>query len=117
MILAGDIGGTNTRLAYFEEEPGGTLVSKHQAKYPSKEYGNLTDIIHQFVTAHSIRVEKAAIGVAGPVVDGRVRATNLPWIVDQNDVAEVVGIERVHLINDLEANPWGIDILGDDDFM
>jgi glucokinase len=116
MILAGDIGGTNTRLAYFVEE-NGALVWKLQAKYPSQNYPNLTDIVREFVTEYNLEVAYAAFGVAGPVVQGRVQTTNLPWIVDSIDLANVVKLTEAHLINDLEANSWGIQVLEEDDFI
>jgi glucokinase len=116
MILAGDIGGTNTRLAYFKEESG-KLHCCDQAKYPSQDYTNLTDIIDLFVKTYPQRIESAAFGVAGPVVRDTVHATNLPWIVDAADLRSVLGIDHVHLMNDLEANTWGIEVLNEDDFI
>lgn len=116
MILAGDIGGTNTRLAYFKEE-GGKLLCCDQAKYPSQDYTSLTDIIDLFVKTYPQRVERAAFGVAGPVVHDTVHATNLPWVVDAADLKNVLGTDHVHLMNDLEANTWGIEVLQEDDFI
>lgn len=116
MILAGDIGGTNTRLAYFAEE-GGRIVWKTQARYPSQKYLNLTDIVREFVAEHQIKIRYAVFGIAGPVVQGRVQATNLPWVVDSIDLAEVLKIDSVSLINDLFANTWGIQLLSEDDFI
>lgn len=117
MILAGDIGGTNTRLAYFTEGSDGRLHLVEQTKYPSQDFSNLTDIVSQFVKKHSIEVECAAFGVAGPVVRGRVHATNLPWVVDSEDLRRLLSIDDVHVMNDLEANTWGIQVLRDEDFM
>jgi glucokinase len=88
-----------------------------QAKYASQSYNNLTDIVHEFVKVHKIRVESAAFGVAGPVVHGVVHATNLPWVVAVADLQALLDVQGVHLLNDLEANTWGINVLQEDDFI
>ncbi len=116
MILAGDIGGTNTRLAYFVEE-NGELVWKLQAKYPSQNYQNLTDIVREFASRYQLQIKHAAFGIAGPVFKGRVHTTNLPWVVDSLDLARILKIEEAHLINDLYANAWGIQFLTEEDFL
>ena len=85
MFLAGDIGGTNSRLALFERESS-RLRLIATADYPSNNYSNLGEVVALFLADHSITraVESAAFGIAGPVEDGqRVHATNLPWVVDQ----------------------------------
>jgi glucokinase len=115
MILSGDIGGTNTRLAFFEDVDG-ALVWKLQAKYPSAKYDNLTEIVAEFVEAYHLDIDYACFGIAGPVVNGRAQTTNLPWIIDSVDLAEVLKIDKAHLINDLEANTWGIEVLQPEDF-
>jgi glucokinase len=58
----------------------------------------------------------ACFGVAGPVKDGRSRITNLPWIIDARALAENLGVPTVELINDIEANAYGIGVLGPNDF-
>jgi glucokinase len=116
MILAGDIGGTNTRLAIFDQVDGRQLCLS-VAKYPSQDYTNLTDIVRLFLKSNEHKVEKAAFGVAGPVMHGTVHATNLPWTVDTADLKSLLAIDDVHVINDLEANTWGIEVLQDDDFV
>ncbi|HEY9759189.1 MAG TPA: glucokinase [Oculatellaceae cyanobacterium] len=117
MILAGDIGGTNTRLAYFERADDGCLSCMQQGKYSSQEFTNLTDIVHDFIKEHKIRITHAAFGVAGPVVNGVVHATNLPWVVALSDLKALLDTQDVHLLNDLEANTWGISVLHEDDFI
>ena len=116
MILAGDIGGTNTRLAIFEFVDG-KQHCLNQAKFPSQDYTNLIDIVRLFLKTNDRKLKSAAFGVAGPVVHGTVHATNLPWTVDTADLKTLLGIEDVHIINDLEANTWGIDVLREDDFI
>jgi glucokinase len=106
MILAGDIGGTHTRLAIFrEKEPLTMAVEK---TYRSREFRSLGEIAHQFLKEHSIEVKGACFGVAGPVRRGRCQATNLPWVVDERELATVLNSPRVKIINDLEANAHGV---------
>lgn len=125
MILAGDIGGTNTRLALFET-PGGSGVSPEKGlgrqalvveeRFPSREHATLDEIVRAFVAKHGARVEAACFGIAGPVKGGRSETTNLPWVVDARRLAGELGTERVGLVNDLEANAHGIAELAPADF-
>jgi glucokinase len=115
MILAGDIGGTNTRLAFFE----GT--SEHLEAiaieiFPSREHQGLAEIARIFLDRHHQTARAACFGIAGAVVDGRVEATNLPWVVDARNLASDLGMERVAVINDLLANAHGIALLDESDF-
>jgi glucokinase len=115
MILAGDVGGTNTRLAFFERR-NGSLESVVEHIYPSREYGSLEEILAEFVASEKLHPEGGAVGIAGPVRDGVCRATNLPWVVDARRLAQRIGISSVALINDLEANAYGIATLAPSDF-
>lgn len=101
MILAGDIGGTNTRLALFER---GAIV--REQKFLSKEFQGLEKIVKEFLGEET--VYKACFGIAGTVNGGICKATNLPWIVDIEKISKELGIHEVHLLNDLEANAYGI---------
>ena len=114
MILAGDIGGTHTRLAIMEDRDG-RLIPTANARYRSREHGSLETVLRAFLTANPASIDRAAFGIAGPVHSGVSDATNLPWIVDAAHVAREFGIRRVGLINDLEANAWGIPTLSSDD--
>lgn len=113
MILAGDIGGTNTRLALFEGEGLRCVLEK---KYPSRDYGNLTEIVQLFLKDSQQKIDRACFGIAGPIEEGVCRATNLPWVIDQRGLSQDFGITRVKLINDLEANAHGIGCLRPDEF-
>ena len=113
MILAGDIGGTNVRLALFEIESG-RLVRKEEKKLRSREFAGLEAPVRIFLGGRS--VEAAGFGVAGPVHDGRCEATNLPWIVDAAVLARQLALERVALVNDLLANALGLSELSGEDF-
>src|SRR5487761_309110 len=115
MILAGDVGGTNTRLAFFEQRDG-NLVSVAEHIYPSNGHASLEDIVAEFLAPQKFHADAVAIGVAGPVRDGVCRATNLPWVVDSRRVAQRIGVPSIALINDLEANAYGIATLAPSDF-
>lgn len=115
MILAGDIGGTNSRLAFFEVE-NGRLHLVTEAVFPSRESRGLDEIVTKFVQgASKCKLDLAAFGIAGPVRNGRVETSNLPWIVEGSRLSKELHIDDVWLINDLEANAWGIPALGEAD--
>jgi glucokinase len=110
MILAGDIGGTHARLAFFDATNGNfRLVSA--SVFPSREYSGLDEIVTKFVDTSALRPEAACFGIAGPVRNGRVEASNLPWIIESKRLADELNLDRAVLINDLEANAWGIAAL------
>lgn len=112
-ILTGDIGGTHTRLATVTQDKGRFRVV-HVARYTSRDFEGLQPIIEHFLHDHpDAQPQQAAFGVAGPVVDGSCRTTNLPWELSDTALSRALGIARVHLINDLEAVAWGIDTLDD----
>ncbi|HMA30245.1 MAG TPA: glucokinase, partial [Casimicrobiaceae bacterium] len=103
MILAGDIGGTTTRLAWFDTS-GGCLKRTSVRDYPSRDYAGLDAIAREFVGMRSEPIDHAAFGIAGPVRAGRVATTNLPWSVDAGGLSAALGVAAVSLLNDVEAN-------------
>ena len=108
MILAGDVGGTKTALAIFELRRRSLAVVR-ESVLPSQGYATFGDAIRQFLSeGPSVSIEAACVGVAGPVIDGRCSATNLPWVVDEASLAEGLSTRRVRLVNDLEAAGHGI---------
>jgi glucokinase len=114
MILAGDIGGTNARLALFDVQNGAyKLVSG--SVFPSRQYRGLDEIVTKFVSDGELHPNLACFGVAGPVRNGRVETSNLPWVVDSKRLASELRLPSAILINDLEANAWGIAALEPDD--
>jgi glucokinase len=115
MLLAGDIGGTKARLAFFEAE-GERLEPVAEATYPSHTYPGLAPILREFLATHRHRADQVCLGIAGPVRRGRVETPNLPWVVDAAELAAEVGGAPVTLLNDLEANAHGLRVLGPDDF-
>jgi glucokinase len=114
-VLAGDIGGTNARLTIFDVEDGYEEVVSQV--YPSPEHSSLEAIVSEFMDGHGMEARTACFGVPGPVKDGRAQITNLPWVVEANELAAHSGVERVAVLNDLEAQAWGIAVLSPDDFV
>ena len=100
MLLAADVGGTNARLALYADD--GVTQARVQV-YPSHEHPSFEAVAHAFLGAEKANVRAAVIGVAGPVVDGRCAATNLPWTLDEKRISAELGVPRVRLINDLVA--------------
>jgi len=105
MILAGDVGGTKVHLALYDFI-GGKLEYTRDKQYPAKEYSGLEEIVKGFLGTD--KVSAACFGVPGPVRDGRLRLTNLPWTLDNRELAAGLKIDHVFLINDLEANGYGV---------
>jgi glucokinase len=116
MILAGDIGGTHTRLAFFEGTPD-HLDAVAIEVFPSQEHKGLAEIARIFLDKNHQNARAAVFGIAGAVIDNRVEATNLPWVVDAGSLASELGIDHVSLINDLLANAHGIAMLDESDFV
>jgi glucokinase len=104
VILAGDVGGTNARLALFE--PGGRTRGR-QESLRSADFASLEGIIERFLGAPRPPIEAATFGIAGPVVGGRAKVTNLPWLVEAQAIAKAFDIPRVTLVNDLVALAFG----------
>jgi glucokinase len=111
MLLAGDIGGTNTRLALFTDDAKEIV---RDAVFPSAAHRSLASAIDELFDAGGSRrpklrpkIKGATFGIAGPVLHGRVKATNLPWTVDERSLAKKLGLAKVTLINDLVALALG----------
>src|SRR5580700_3619214 len=110
MILAGDIGGTNARLAFFDvTHDDFRLVSA--SVFPSRDYAGLDEIVAKFVETSALHADAACFGIAGPVRNGRVETSNLPWTIEAKRLADELNLKKAVLINDLEANAWGISRL------
>jgi len=110
MFLAGDIGGTKTNLAVYAYE-NDRLVAQKNASYPSKGHATLAEIVSAFLSDAPSGIRHACFGVAGPVKDGVVQVTNLPWIVDAAALQIELKFQQISLLNDLEANAFGINTL------
>ncbi|HKQ68804.1 MAG TPA: glucokinase [Polyangiaceae bacterium] len=100
MVLAGDIGGTNARLRLYDRK--GERVA-HEAILPSAGAPSLSAIVSKYLGKRKTKVASAVLGIAGPVVDGVARPTNLPWVIDQRELSAELGIPKVSLLNDLAA--------------
>jgi glucokinase len=110
LILAGDIGGTKTNLGLFEEQ-NGSLKQIQETRYPSREHAGLEEIVSDFLKTTGAKPTAAGFGIAGPVVDHRVHTGNLPWIVDGEKLASLLGLKTVALLNDLEAAGYGTSLM------
>jgi glucokinase len=126
MILAGDVGGTKVHLALYNFESG-KLKPVRDQKYPASEHGSLDEVVLKFLAEDPTSeggdpqkpivhhgVVAACFGCPGPVRDGRIQLTNLPWKLDVRDLAKSLDIQHIFLINDLEANGYGIPELTSD---
>src|SRR5712691_5296415 len=112
MILAGDIGATNTRLGLFNGDP---RSPEALAVYSNREHGSVEEMIREFFRAHPAGVEGAAFGIAGHVRNGRCVDSSLAWPVDASCVAKATGVDSPVLLSELEANAWGLTALGPGD--
>lgn len=110
VVLAGDIGGTNTRLGLFATDKDRPETLTIQT-YPSRKAAGLEDILDLFLKTKGGPISGACFGVAGPVEDGRCRTTNLPWEVSEKQIKNRFQWKRVRLINDLSAMAYAIPAL------
>jgi glucokinase len=116
MILAGDIGGTHTRLAIFDYRKSRTKPVSMRI-YPSRDYDSLDAIVRVFVEEEKMPIDGACFGVAGPVKHGRSETSNLAWVVDSRQLASELGLKSVELLNDLESSVYGIPLVEPKDFV
>ena len=114
LVLAGDIGGTKTRLGIYRASRKGMSLLREQ-EFPSRTFGGLGEILIAFHKGQE-RVSAASIGVAGPVINGNAIATNLPWTVSEKSLGRTLKTPKLSLINDLVANAYGIAMMKREDF-
>ena len=108
MILAGDIGGTKTVIAHFEES-GSSPRQLRVATFKSKEHRSLEHILAAYLKdSPGLSLTAGCFGVAGTVLDGKCHITNLPWELDEQVLAKAIDAPRVKLLNDLEAAGYGM---------
>jgi len=114
MILAGDIGGTKTVVGLFKPD-GENLQQVEERVFPSGDYPSMEAILSEFQSAFPDAAPKVVcLGVAGPVIEGHCRTTNLPWELDEAELADQLEVSRVKLLNDLEATAFGTRYLKSD---
>jgi glucokinase len=108
IVLAGDVGGTKTNLALYERRGSG-MIPVRETSLQSRQYDSLEAAIERFLESGPRQaIDAACLGVAGPVVEGRCVATNLPWIIDEQVLSRAIPAARVRLLNDLEAAGYGV---------
>jgi glucokinase len=119
MLLAGDIGGTKTRLGLFRRSEGRGEARPVQVtirEYATVDFDSLEEAVATFVEeTNPSRIEAIAVGVAGPVTGQVARLTNVPWTADMSVVGELFGGCPTRLLNDLEAMGSAIPVLEPDE--
>jgi glucokinase len=105
-VLAGDVGGTNARLAIVAVDGAAGRIVRDR-RFASQEYPGLAPIVQEFCGSGG-RPERAAFGIACPVVADDCRATNLPWTVNRKELARAIGIPRTAILNDFSAIGRGL---------
>jgi len=116
MLIAGDIGGTKTDLAIYSTESG-PHAPLAQSQFHSADYPSLQAMVVEFLSKVKATVTHASFDVAGPVIDGGVKTTNLPWVMDEISLARDLSLKSVHLMNDLEAVARAVPVLRANDFI
>jgi glucokinase len=114
MVLAGDVGGTNARLAIVELNGSRARIAR-QGKYPSRDYPGLAPIVRRFCQEAGTLPEWACVAIACPIVDDDCTAPNLPWKVNAPQLAAEIGIPHTSIINDFVAVGYGIALLDPSD--
>ena len=120
MILAGDVGGTKCNLALFAEK-NGKLEFVYRQRFPSKSFAQFDRLVKEFSLQAkpylgNEKVRAAGFGVAGPVINNRIHATNLPWVVDAEHLAQELNVRPIVLMNDLGATGHSLQHLPPEDF-
>lgn len=116
MVLAGDVGGTKTILALYDESASGWVCSK-KTVYASAEHATFIELLKFFLNSLTAPITSVCIGVAGPIVNGDCVATNLPWVLRHVEIGRIANAANVWLLNDLEATAWSLLSLPDHDFV
>jgi glucokinase len=113
MLLAGDLGATNTRLGLFERNsPRPSELFTHD--FATTAYPGLSAMVQEFLARSGTgaeAIEAACVGVAGPVIEQRVYPTNIDWVVDGAEVMRTSGVTRLFLLNDVEAMAYAVQAL------
>lgn len=116
IVLAGDIGGTKTHLALYEL-CNAKLEMISQKEYACAEFPSFELIISAFLEERtSLNIDAVCLGVAGPIIDGNCRTTNLPWEINSSALSKALGTPKVRLLNDLEATAYGMLYLQESEF-
>ncbi|WP_457743750.1 glucokinase [Sulfurimonas sp.] len=117
MILAGDIGGTKINLALFSLK-NKTLNLKFKHQFLSRDFKNFNDVIINFLALTSVKdITKASFAIAGPIINQTCKTTNLPWEISAKELQDEFNIQKVILLNDLEATAFGMLHLKENEFV
>ena len=108
LLLAGDVGGTKTLLAIYGLGADGSLTLQRQERYRSLEWADFGAMVETFLDGGSERPSQACLAIAGPVLDGRVTVTNLPWRLEERELADRLGLEQLELVNDFAVQIYGL---------
>lgn len=114
MLLAGDIGGTKTHLAIFSS-PRELRTPVIEKTFPSARYSSLEVMVKEFLMQVEAEVDRACFGVAGPIVNGKAKITNLPWIMDEIEMQKSLNISKICLLNDLTSTAYGVPLLEEEE--
>lgn len=106
IVLAGDVGGTKTYLAAYNPKEHG-FTPLYETRYTTRDYENTGALLAAFVEESTLTPQRVVLGVPGPVRQLPVRAVNLPWMIDPEQIKERLGIDQVFLLNDLQATSYG----------
>lgn len=115
LVLAGDIGGTNARLALAEVTDTIRLVADHSGR--SQDIAEFGEFVAEFLEANGTHPDRACLAIAGPVIGNAVSGTNLPWRVEATSLGKRIGLSQVRLINDFAAIGFGLRVLSDSDLL
>lgn len=110
LVLAGDIGGTKSNLAFFRGAPDAPETVAERS-YQNRDFAGLAEVVRRFLADTGLTAATACFGVAGAVVEGASHLPNLGWQLSETGLARSLGLASVHLLNDLEANALGIATL------
>jgi glucokinase len=115
IVLAADVGGTKTNMALFEVKDTQFNILSEKS-YHTKDYTSFTEMVRSFHSNKLIKIDSICLGVAGPVFEGKVQGTNFPWYIDGKEISKELRIASVFIINDMEANAYGLAALQEKDF-
>ncbi|CAG35789.1 glucokinase [Desulfotalea psychrophila] len=118
MILAGDIGGTKTNLALYTcscPAGNGSLIDSSAKTYLNADFASGEELVCGYLAGIDTTIKRAVFAVAGPIRDGQVKITNLPWLISVEQLSVATGIATIHLMNDLEATAYAVPFLSRDE--
>lgn len=116
MLLAADIGATKTILALYSRE-GGPRAPLNEREVLTSDYPDLETLLSEFIRQAAASVESACLGIAAPIKDGRAVMINLPWVIEEGRLKEVLKLRIVRFLNDLEALANAVPLLHSRDLL